>query len=383
MVYGSELGSYRFNEDHPLQPTRYELTISLLTALGWLDAPQVHIEPPRQASLAELLTAHTYPYVQAVIQAQNIARGSAPPSDLRLYGLGVEDNPLFPSIHDAAALCAGASLQAMAAVLEGRALHAYNPAGGLHHAMRARASGFCVYNDCAVAIAGALEAGSRVAYVDLDAHHGDGVQEAFYADPRVLTVSIHESGRFLFPGTGDVEETGTGRGTGTSINVPLPPLAGDEAILEATDRIVLPAVRAFAPDLLVTQTGCDTHHTDPLTHLSATLSLYPLLADRLHRLAHECCSGRWLILGGGGYDPADVTPRAWTSFLGTVLGHATDDVLLPEQWREASREAGGDPPPRLLDDLGPQRVLAETAGWTALLERIERSAIAPLVERSR
>ncbi|MFH0916010.1 MAG: acetoin utilization protein AcuC [bacterium] len=381
IVYGPELGSYSFGEEHPLQPGRYQSTMSLLSMLGWLDAPGLEIEPPRSAELQELLAVHSYPYVQAVGYAQAIAQGLREPVDLSPYGLGTADNPLFGAIHDASALCAGATIQAMTALLDERAIHAYNPAGGLHHAMRARASGFCVYNDCAAAIAVAVKAGRRVAYVDLDAHHGDGVQAAFYEDPRVLTVSIHESGRFLFPGTGAIDETGIGEGRGACVNVPLPATAGDDAILQAIERIVEPAVRCFAPDLLVAQTGCDTHHSDPLTDLTATLPLFPQMAARLHRLAHDSCSGHWLIVGGGGYDPADVTPRAWTAFLGTVLGRETAGVELPADWISASRRAGGDPPAYLLEDSGPGYDPLSDGDEPRLLERIEDTALAELRRR--
>jgi acetoin utilization protein AcuC len=353
VVYGPELSAYSFAEDHPLQATRYVLTMDLLRQLGWLDTPGVTVEPPRPATLSELLATHAYSYVQAVQLAQAIARGDRPHVDLAVYGLGTPDDPLFPHIHDAAALYTGATIQAMTALLEGRAIHAYSPAGGQHHAQRAQASGFCVYNDCAAAIAIALQAGRRVAYLDFDAHHGDGVQAAFYEDPRALTVSVHESGEYLFPGTGEAHETGRGEGQGTSVNVPLPPFTGDEAILLATDQLVLPAVRAFAPDLILVQTGADTHHADPLTHLNATMSLYSALAGRVHELAHECCEGRLLLVGGGGYDPADVTPRAWTAWLGTILGRSTENVALPQAWLDSSRAAGGDPPTHLLGDRKP------------------------------
>lgn len=381
VVHGPELTSYSFSEEHPLQPSRHDLTMSLLRALGWLDAPGVTVEAPRAATLSELLTAHSLPYVQAVQHAQDVARGTGPRADLRLYGLDTEDNPLFPEIHDASALLAGASLQAMQAVLDGRATHAYSPAGGMHHAMRARGAGFCIYNDIAVAIAAALAAGKRVAYVDFDAHHGDGVQAIFYDDPRVLTISVHESGRYLFPGTGEADETGTGEGRGACLNVPLPPDAGDQHILMAYDRLIAPAVRAYHPDVLVTQTGCDTHHADPLTDLAASMALYPALAARLHDLVHEVCGGHWLIVGGGGYDPADVTPRAWTAFFGTVLGEETEAVTLPEEWRRASREKGGYPPVDLLDDPESPPVQPPGRAFTALLDEIEAGALALLVER--
>jgi acetoin utilization protein AcuC len=381
IVHGPALNSYDFSEEHPLQPSRHDLTMSLLRALGWLDSPGVTVEEPREATLSELMAAHTLPFIQAVQAAQAMARGTRPPADLLLYGLGTEDNPLFEGVHDASALLAGASLQALRAVLEGRAVHAYSPAGGMHHAMRARGAGFCIYNDIAVAIAAAVEAGNRVAYLDFDAHHGDGVQAIFYDDPRVLTVSIHESGRFLFPGTGEADETGTGEGRGVCLNIPLPPDAGDEHILMAYDRLIAPAVRAYHPDIIVTQTGCDTHHADPLTDLRATMALYPALAERLHDLAHEVCGGQWLIVGGGGYDPADVTPRAWTAFFGTVLGKQTNGVVLPAAWVQASRDKGGRPAAHLLDDPGSPFVESPGGAFIGTLGEIEACGLATLRER--
>lgn len=381
IIHGPALTSYDFGEEHPLQPSRHDLTMSLLSCLGWLDAPGVSVEAPETATLSELLTAHTLPFVQAVQMAQRIARGERPPADLRLYGLGTEDNPLFPGIHDAPALLAGASLQGMRAVLDGRCVHAYSPAGGMHHAMHTRAAGFCIYNDIAVAMAAAVEAGQRIAYVDLDAHHGDGVQAIFYDDPRVLTISIHESGRFLFPGTGEADEMGCGDGVGACLNIPLPPDAGDQSILLAYERIVEPAVRAYRPDIVVTQTGCDTHHADPLADLTATMALYPRLAERLHALAHEVTGGRWLIVGGGGYDPADVTPRAWTAFFGTVLGKGTKDVVLPDEWRQASRARGGRPPVHLLDDPGSSFAQPPGRAFLSRLDEIEAGPLAVLLGR--
>lgn len=383
IVYGPELAKYSFSADHPLQADRYLLTISLLRSLGWLDAPGIEFETPRFATLSELLAVHSYPYIQAVQQGQAIARGERPPADLTFYGLGTSDDPLFADMHDAAALYTGATIQGMRALLEERAIHAWSPAGGQHHAHKAGASGFCIYNDAAAAIAVALAAGRRVAYVDIDAHHGDGVQAAFYDDPRVLTVSIHESGRYLFPGTGEVNEVGRGEARGTCLNIPLPPFSGDEAILEAFDRVIAPAVRAWAPDILLTQTGVDAHHADPLTHLCATIPLYPKFAARLHDLVHDAASGRWLIVGGGGYDPWDVTPRAWTAFIGTVLGRDVDEVRLPQEWLEASRSAGGDPPPILLHDPGPECDPAPVDDFRPLLDQIERTALAELLARVR
>jgi acetoin utilization protein AcuC len=220
-----------------------------------------------------------------------------------------------------------------------------------------------------------------VAYVDLDAHHGDGVQAAFYEDPRVLTVSIHESGRFLFPGTGEATEIGAGNGLGACLNIPLPPDAGDDSILMAYEEIIEPALLTYDPDIVVTQTGCDTHHADPLTDLTASMALYPELAARLHWLVHEVCEGRWLIVGGGGYDPADVTPRAWTAFFGTVLGRQANGVVLPAEWERASRAKGGHPPAHLLDDPGAESAQSPGRAFIRSLDEIKAGPLAVLRDR--
>ncbi|GAB4245593.1 MAG: acetoin utilization protein AcuC [Thermoleophilia bacterium] len=352
-VYGSELEQYNFGRSHPLKPHRYRLTKLLMEGLGLLDGPGIHVAAPRHATVSELLTVHSYPYLQGVRRAQNIARHKARPTDLSVFGLGSLDNPYFSAIYEAGSLAAGASIQAMEAILEDKTLHAYNMAGGLHHAGRAKAAGFCIFNDPALAIHKALERGARVAYVDLDAHHGDGVQEFFYEDPRVLTISIHESGRYLFPGSGGFDERGAGPGLGTTLNLPLPPRAGNEAFLYALDNIIEPAVRAFQPDVLVTQTGCDTHWSDPLTHLGATLELYPALGRRLHHLSHTVTEGRWLILGGGGYDPVSITPRAWTAFFAAAIEARPFPSELPPAWLDEVASWDVEAPTHLLDDPGP------------------------------
>jgi acetoin utilization protein AcuC len=229
---------------------------------------------------------------------------------------------------------AGASLAAARAILDGTVEHAFNAAGGLHHAMPARASGFCVYDDPAVAIAWLLEQGVHpIAYVDVDVHHGDGVQAIFYEDPRVLTISLHESGEYLFPGTGFLDERGAAGAEGTKVNVPLHPGVSDEAWLAAFRAIVPPLVRAFAPKALVTQLGCDTHVTDPLAHLRLTTRAYRETAGELHALAHEAAGGRWLATGGGGYQWATVVPRAWTIAFAEMAGVPLPDAL-PESWIE-------------------------------------------------
>jgi acetoin utilization protein AcuC len=270
------------------------------------------------------------------------------------FGFGPGDNPIFPDMHEASARVAGASLVAAEAVMTGRAEHAFNPAGGLHHAMPAKASGFCVYDDPAIAIAWMLRSGAeRIAYVDVDVHHGDGPQAIFYDDPRVLTVSIHQSGATLFPGTGFVDELGDGDARGSAVNIPLPPFTGVGQWLSAFGDVVPPLVEAWRPDVLVTQLGCDTHRTDPLANLALSTEAYRGAGKILHDLAHRAAGGRWLATGGGGYQWATVVPRAWTIYFAEMAGVDVPDEL-PPAWIERAREAAGDQaiPERLSEPAG-------------------------------
>jgi acetoin utilization protein AcuC len=272
------------------------------------------------------------------------------------FGLGSEDNPIFDGIHEASALVTGATVDAAMAVRSGAAQHAVNLAGGLHHAMPARASGFCVYNDVAVAIGRLLADGvQKVAYVDLDAHHGDGVEAAFYRDPRVLTISLHESGYTAFPGTGFPGDSGHGAAEGTAVNVALPPGTGDSGWLRAFHGVVPPLVRAFEPEILITQLGCDSHRLDPLAHLELTVDAHRHSYAVLHQLAHEVTGGRWVAVGGGGYDIVQVVPRSWTHLLAEISGHPLDpDTEVPAGWLElVHRRTGSEGPKRLTDGTEP------------------------------
>lgn len=341
LIWSEERLRYDFGPDHPLKPIRVELTVDLIRAVGLDRADGVVTLPRAPYGEEELLAIHDAGYVAVVrrLSADPDPRGAP------AYGLGPGDTPVFRGMHEASMAVCGASVAAAQAVWEGRAGHAFNPAGGLHHAMRGRAAGFCVYDDPVAAIHWLLEHGAaRVAYVDVDTHHGDGVQDFFYADPRVLTISLHESGRWLFPGTGFTDEVGAGDAAGTSLNVPLPPGTIGEVYLEAFDAVVPAAVAAFAPDVLVTQLGCDTHVTDPLAHLGLTTDDYAGLATRLHDLAHAHAQGRWVATGGGGYQVATVVPRAWTLYF-AALAHAPFPEDVPDGWRRQAREATGDEPP--------------------------------------
>jgi acetoin utilization deacetylase AcuC-like enzyme len=311
------LAAYDFGPDHPFQAGRLEAGLSLLRAAGVLDDADLLGFGP--AADADLELVHDRAYLAA------LARFSADPApddavEAARFGL-VGDNRPFPGMDAAARLVAGATMASLDAVAAGDLAHVFAPVAGLHHAKRDRAVGFCLVNDVAVAVARCTRAWPlRVLYVDLDAHHGDGVQAAFYDDPRVCTVSLHETGRYLFPGSGEVHELGRPPGTGRSVNLPLEPRTGDDGVLAAFDAVVEPLAAAFRPDLLVTQNGCDGHADDPLSDLTMSLRGYRALARRLHRLAHRHCQGRWVATGGGGYDLDRVVPRAWALLWSELSG---------------------------------------------------------------
>jgi acetoin utilization protein AcuC len=347
VVWDDVFGDYDFGPSHPLRPLRLELTMSLARQVGVLE--RVDVRAPQAADDQLLELVHDPLYISSVRRAPDDWMGRL---SLR-WGLGTGDNPVFPRMHEAASLVTGASVDAARAVWEGTHEHAVNISGGLHHAMRDRASGFCVYDDPAVAIAWLLAAGAeRVAYVDVDVHHGDGVQAAFYDDPRVLTVSLHESGMTLFPGTGFPDETGAGDAVGTSVNVAMPAGAGDAGWLRAFHAVVPPLLRAFGPQVLVTQHGCDTHALDPLAHLMMSVDGQRVAYRALHELAHELCEGRWVALGGGGYEPVQVVPRAWTHLLAEAAGTSVEGAT-PDAWREEAHERGREVAPLSLTDDAP------------------------------
>jgi acetoin utilization protein AcuC len=311
LVWGESFMDYVLGEDHPLQPLRIKLTVDLIRQLGLDEFAET--VAPRQARDDELELVHSAGYVQLVRELSDPdIRETVPLPQVFDAGFGTPDNPIADGMHAACAEVVGGSLVAAELVHKGEALHAFNPAGGLHHAARHRASGFCVYNDVAAAAAWLKRQGHRVAVVDVDVHHGDGTQAIFYDDPDVLTISIHESGRYLFPGTGSPEETGRGAGGGTAVNVPVMPYTWDEPWLAAFESVVPPLLRDFKPTVLVTQDGCDTHYLDPLAHVQNSTRIWPVIGHRFHELAHELCEGRWVATGGGGYAVREVVPRAWT-----------------------------------------------------------------------
>ncbi|MBM7075902.1 MULTISPECIES: acetoin utilization protein AcuC [Micromonospora] len=378
VVWDESLLDYDMGE-HPLDPVRVELTVALARELGVLDRPGVRLVEPEPADDATLTRVHRPDYLEAV--------RAAPRDPLFAgYGLGTSDNPVFDGMHESSALIAGASVAAAEAVWRGEARRAVNVAGGLHHAMPDRAAGFCVYNDPAVAIARLLDLGAeRVAYVDVDVHHGDGVQEIFYRDPRVLTVSLHETPLALFPGTGFPDETGGPGAQGSAVNVPLPPGTDDAGWQRAFHAIVPSVLRAFRPQILVTQCGADGHRMDPLADLHLSVDGQRATYLALRALADELCDGRWVATGGGGYALVEVVPRAWTHLLAVATGDPLDPATLtPPGWRTlaAHRRPGHDVPLRMTDDVDPEHRPWQPTGEPNSVDRAvaaTRKAVFPLL----
>jgi acetoin utilization protein AcuC len=362
VIYGPRSLDYDFGSLHPLTPRRFGPGIDLLQAAG-----AERFDEPEPATDEQLRRLHASAYIAAVKDF------SADPGLPSTMGIGPGDCPAFRGMHDASAAVAGGSLAAVEAILRGEALHAFHPGGGLHHAMAERASGFCIYNDVALAVAAARDAGHRVLYVDLDVHHGDGTQALFYDDPQVLTFSIHETGLSLFPGTGFVEESGGPNAPGTAVNVPLLPYSGDASWLPALQRMVPALADAFRPTFLVTQHGCDSHAYDPLAHLRLTTAAYREALQLLDGIAHSHTEGRWFATGGGGYDVYRVVPRSW-SLIWLAQAHRQPPDSTPAGWRDhwaetAERYHQAPPPETYLDP--PDLAGPEPAG---LMEENARTA---------
>ena len=343
VVWTPEFLTYRLSPDHPLNPVRLDLTVRLARELGVLEG--VDLLEPHPAPPEQVQRIHEPSYLDAVRAAPAVGE------DLR-HGLGTDDNPVFPHMHEASSLVCGGSLLAAREIAEGRADRAVNIAGGLHHAMRDRASGFCVYNDVAVAISWLLDHGfERIAYVDVDVHHGDGVQAAFYDDPRVLTISLHQHPLTLFPGTGWPGEYGRGDAAGRAVNVALPPGTGDAGWLRAFHAVVPSLVTAFRPQLLVTQCGADTHAEDPLASLRLSVDGHRAIYRELRDLAERTAGGKWLATGGGGYGLVRVVPRSWTHLLATVLDRDLDPRRpVPAGWTAHASRISARPLPTDMSD---------------------------------
>ena len=338
IVWDESLLAYNFGQGHPMAPARLELTARLAREVGLFDVEGVRLEQPYVAAAADLLTVHSYEYVSAVQAASADPAGSD-----QGMGLGTEDTPAFAGMHEASARLVGGSLAAADAVLSGSVLHAVNFSGGMHHAGRAKASGFCIYNDAAAAVARLLAKGvQRVVYIDVDAHHGDGTQNIFWDDPRVMTISLHESGLTLFPGTGFANETGGKGAEGTAVNIALPARTSDAGWLRAFHAVVPQLTEAFAPEVIVSQHGCDSHTDDPLTSLRISVEAQRQAALTISDLAGRLCDGRWIATGGGGYNVASVVPRSWALLMSVAVnGKVRPATPLPAAWRDYVLEKHG------------------------------------------
>jgi acetoin utilization protein AcuC len=343
-VYDASLADYELSDSHPFKPVRLELTRTLLRELGLLE--DSHIEAVRPLEAGLLRHVHDGDYVNAV---KAVSQGRQVDGQLR-YGLGTSDNPIFPNMHRAVKQVCAATVTAMDLVAAGKVQRAVSLAGGLHHAHTAQASGFCLYNDLAVGIEYVTRTyGLRIAYVDIDAHHGDGVQGLFYERGDVLTFSIHESGRYLFPGTGNTFELGKGDGRGLSVNVPLEPFTEDDSYLTCLREVLPKALDVFKPDMILLQAGADMHRRDPLADLALTVQGMAASYQFISELADDICDGRLVATGGGGYDPFHAVPRAWAA-LWAALSRQDLPENLPKSWLEDWHARSPHPLPEQFSD---------------------------------
>lgn len=349
IVWDDSFSGYDFGDGHPMDPVRLDLTARLCRDLGLFEPGDVEIVVPELPTDEALARVHDPEYIAAVRQAS-----ADPASAQQRFGIGTEDDPAFKGMHEVSALIAGGTQLVAERVWTGQARHGVNFTGGLHHAMRERAAGFCIYNDAALAIDWLLNNGAqRVAYVDVDAHHGDGVERSFWNDPRVLTISLHETGTILFPGTGFPREIGGSDAIGSAANVALPPGTKDAPWLRAVHATVPALIRSFRPDIIISQHGADTHFTDPLAHLSISVDAQRLAMETMHDLAHEVCGGKWVGLGGGGYEITGVVPRSWAHLV-AIAEHrpVSVETQLPASWVDHVKTTyGADVPPTMGDGM--------------------------------
>jgi acetoin utilization protein AcuC len=367
LIHRPEYAAYDFGADHPFSPARLEMLLDLLRSLGHAVAP---IAAPA-ATREDILTVHGEAYV-AMVEA--LDRGEAQPGADR-FGLGTPDNPIFPDMDRAARWLVGGTLHGAQLLLQGAERRVLQLGGGLHHAQRDQAAGFCLYNDLAVAIRAFLAHGWRVAYLDIDLHHGDGVQSLFYDDARVLTLSLHESGHYLYPGTGHIHELGSGPARGLSVNIPLEPFTEAGDYLEAFEAVIPRALAWFAPDVLVVQAGADAHFADPLGDLGLTTQAFQTLYRRIFELADSHAAGRTLVTLGGGYE-AQVVARVWAILCLTVL-ELPLPLELPAEWLARWRPVLGPGMGRRLQD--PVPALPDLPGREARTRR-NRDVVARLLD---
>jgi len=350
LVYCEKMTQYDMGPTHPLKPERLRLTKELISAYGLLGS---NLVSPQPASLDDVLTVHVPDFVEMV---RKLSEGKEDRNAWR-YGFDYLDNRPFLGMYEAALLYTGASITAAEMIIEGKADRVFSISGGLHHAMPDRASGFCVFNDPAIAIYRLLRKFHRVAYIDIDAHHGDGVQAIFYKTNKVLTVSMHESGQFLFPGSGYPNEIGEGEGTGFSVNIPLAPYSGDDIMVSAFDQVVPPLMEAYKPQVIVAQLGVDAHFLDPLAHLQLTSRGFVRLVEKILGFGTPV-----LALGGGGYNVQTVA-RLWTLAFALMDNKQVSDVV-PEEFarRYGIHRLHDTQEPRMNEEkaLSIQRAMEET-----------------------
>ena len=357
LIYSPLFGTFNYGEGHPFKLHRNLMAYDLMEAYGLLDLPQMEIRDCRAASDEQLLTFHDPAYLARL---KEFSASDVPRADF-MFGLGDADCPVFKGLFECAALGAGSTLEAARLVEEERFDIAFNMTGGWHHAHRAKASGFSYLNDAVIAINWLVARGRRVLYLDIDAHHGDGVQEAFYDTDRVMTISLHESGIYFFPGTGFEDEIGTGRGRGYCVNVPLLAHTDDAIYLKAFDEVAYPLVAGFNPDIIVTQIGVDTFRSDPLTNLEITTHSYSEIITKIKRLKIP-----WVALGGGGYNLMN-TARAWT-IAWAIMNDVELNPRLPRSFIDK------------IEPLGYQnQVLLDAMHWA---EEDERTVALTAVEKS-
>ena len=356
-MYSDVFQQYDFGPSHPLKPTRLKLTFELMEATGLLKSPNATVRRPRSAEDDELRLFHNPDYLEFVRRVSD--RGSG--------FLDSGDTPAFKGCYEASALAVGASLTAVDLVMSGETTHAMNIAGGLHHAHPRRASGFCIFNDPAISIAYLKKkyGVKKILYLDVDAHHGDGVMYGFYSDGGVLDIDFHEDGRHLFPGTGFTEEVGEADGAGLKLNIPLPPFTGDELYLPLFREIVPHVVKKFSPEVLLLQCGVDSHANDLLAHLQLTTKSYIEVAKLVHELAHHVAGGRLVIFGGGGYNPANVA-RTWTLVASVLLQSKLPD-LTPRSWRKLFEA--------LIGEEAPVNMNSDDEGRKELSTRVDQRQI--------
>jgi acetoin utilization protein AcuC len=365
LVYSEEFQEYDLGPTHPLKPTRLKLTFELMKAAGLLGSPSVKVTKPRYATYDELRLFHRPEYLEFVKRASGHGSGF----------LDSGDTPAFKGCYEASALAAGASLTAVDQVMAGEVTHSMNISGGLHHAHPGRASGFCIFNDPAISIAYLKKkyGVKKILYLDVDAHHGDGVMYGFYADGAVLDIDFHEDGLHLFPGTGFPDEVGEADGKGLKLNIPLPPFTDDSVYLPLFREIVPLAVRKFRPEILLLQCGVDSHANDLLAHLQLTTKAYVEVATVVHDLAHEVGGGRLVVFGGGGYNQANVA-RTWTLVAATLTQTKLPD-LTPNGWRKLFET--------LVGEKAPVNMHSDDEGRKELSIHVDKAQIQSSIEELR